>query len=116
MTISSGEILGHQPEGSEPAKPVMKKSATKHGCKRPAAKKGKAAAQKLAKAKKEAEPAKAEKEAGLRKPKGHGFLPKALEWCVKLELARKLTYKPGQTWKNIAWSMLKSQLVISKPN
>ena len=111
-----GKFLGISQKAVSLQSLVMKKSATKHGCKRPAAKKGKAAAQRLAKAKKEAEPAKAEKEAGLRKPKGHGFLPKALEWCVKLELARKLTYKPGQTWKNIAWSMLKSQLVISKPN
>lgn len=75
MSISSGEVVGHQSmseaEGPEPAKAV-KKPASKHGCKRPAAKKRKGGRKaklakaepekKLAKAEKKAEPAKAEKE------------------------------------------------------
>eukprot|EP00435_Cladocopium_sp_Y103_P034758 s1151_g9.t1 len=67
MTISSGEVVGHQSmseaEGPEPAKAV-KKPASKNGCKRPAAKKKQVGREgKLAKAKKEEEPEKAEKEA-----------------------------------------------------
>ena len=65
MSISSGEVVGHQSmseaEGPEPAKAV-KKPASKHGCKRLAAKKRKGGRKaKLAKAEPEKKPAKAGK-------------------------------------------------------
>ena len=121
MSISSGEVVGHQgmpeAEGLEPAKAVNK-PASKHNCKRPAAKKRKGGRKaKLAKAEKKAEPANADKEEepGKAKKTKRPWVPSQSFGMVHETRANKKACIQAKEENNIAWSMLKFQLVRSKP-